>query len=53
VELTFEKDIDEIEFIKFVDKIGGVLALIKDEYYGPRKYVIAFNSSTKIDILIE
>lgn len=53
LEINFEKDIDEMEFIRFIDKIGGVLALIKDDYYGPRKYVVAMNSISKIEALTE
>ena len=35
------------------DKVGGVLLLIKDEYYGPRKYVIAFNNIAKVEQMTE
>jgi len=26
------------------DKVGGVISMVKDEFYGPRKYNIAFNN---------
>lgn len=48
VELDFEKDINEVELMKTAAKVGGVVAMVKDEYYGPRKYVTAFNSLSKI-----
>lgn len=53
LEINFDKEIDEIELIKLVSKIGGVLALIKDDFYGPRKYVAALNSSLKIEMLTD
>jgi hypothetical protein len=51
LEINFEKDIDEVELIKLVSKIGGVLGLIKDEFYGPKKYVAALNSTAKVGVL--
>lgn len=30
LEINFEKDVDEVELIKLVYKIGGILAMVKD-----------------------
>lgn len=30
--------------MKKADHVGGVISIIKDEFYGPRKYNIAFNN---------
>jgi hypothetical protein len=48
MEINFEKDVDEYKLIRLVDKIGGALAFIKDEYYGHYKYVIALNCWSKL-----
>jgi hypothetical protein len=34
--------------MKFSHQIGGVLSLIKDEYNGPRKYVVALNNLERV-----
>ena len=44
---------DEVELIKIVYRIGGILAMVKDEFYGPRKYVVAINSTAKIEFMKE
>jgi hypothetical protein len=53
LEINFEKDVDEVELIRMVNKIGGVLAMIKDEFHGPRKYVVALNSTARMAALKE
>lgn len=30
--------------MKRVDQVGGVLLMVKDEFYGPRKYNLTFNT---------
>lgn len=47
VELNFDKDIDEFDLIRFVTAAEGVLCMIKDEFYGARKYVVAVNTTSK------
>ena len=39
--------------MKFSHHIGGVVSLIKDEFYGPRKYVIAYNTIHSLNKFIE
>lgn len=53
IELNFEKEQDETELVKFINNIEGVMAMIRDEYYGPRKYVVAFSNSLKVKILTD
>jgi len=30
--------------MKKADQVGGVLLMVKDEFYGPRKYNVTFNT---------
>jgi hypothetical protein len=53
IEFDFEKDINEIELMKAGSRITGVVAMIKDDFYGPRKYVVAVNTIVKLKKLIE
>ncbi len=48
LEINFEKDVDEVELIRMVNRVGGVVAMIKDEFHGPRKYVVAINSLARM-----
>jgi len=34
--------------MKFSHKIGGIISLIKDEYNGPRKYIVALNNLSRL-----
>ncbi len=52
VEVNFDKDIDEIEFMKAAARVGGVISMIKDDFYGPRKYVVAFCNLSKVNKFI-
>ena len=48
LELIFEKDIDEVEFMRFCAKIGSIVSIIKDEFYGPLKYIVSFSNILKL-----
>ena len=34
--------------MKFSAKMGSIVSIIKDEYYGPCKYVISFSNILKM-----
>ena len=48
IELNVEKDIDEVDLMKFSSKIGSVVSIIKDEFYGAFKYVVSFSNILKL-----
>lgn len=52
VEMNFQKDPNEIELIRYVNTIGNVVLFIKDEYYGPKKYIVVFNCQAKAKLLL-
>lgn len=39
--------------MKMANRVGGVMAMIKDEYYGPRRYVVCFNKPQKTALFNE
>lgn len=50
--MNFQKDPNEIELIRYVNTIGNVVLFIKDEYYGPKKYIVVFNCQAKAKLLL-
>jgi hypothetical protein len=34
--------------MKRADQVGGVILMIKDEFYGPRKYNITYNTISNL-----